>query len=69
MQARDLRVPVQAQLVARRPADADARGVVGEVQDPLGAVTVAEHEEGPAPALGLDPIAQLGGRGAMGLEW
>ena len=45
------------------------RSSVGEVEQALGAVAVAEDEERTAAALGLDALAQLGGGGGMGLEW
>ena len=41
----------------------------GEVEQALGAVAVAEDEERAAAALGLDALAQLGGRGGVGLKW
>ena len=68
VQARDLRVPRQAHLVGGPAAHADAVAVGVEVDDPLLAVPVAEDEERPAAALGLDPLAQLGGRRAVGLQ-
>ena len=33
-----------------------------------GALPLAQDEERPAGALGLDALAQLGGRGGMGLQ-
>jgi hypothetical protein len=60
VQARDLRVPGQAELVAAAAPDAHALQR-GEVEQALGAVAVAEDEERAAAALGLDALAQLGG--------
>ena len=58
----------QAELVPAPATDAHALLLV-EVQQALRAVAVAEDEEGPAAALGLDALAQLGGRGGVGLKW
>jgi hypothetical protein len=42
--------------------------VTVEVDDPLLVVVAAVDQERPAAALGLDPLAQLRGRRAVGLE-
>ena len=69
VQARDLGVPLQRDVVAGAAPDRDALARRVEHEQPLGAVAVAQDEERRALALGLDALAQLGGRGRVGGEW
>jgi hypothetical protein len=68
VQARDLGVPLQRDVVGRASADRHAFRAVLEHEQPLAAGAVAQDEKRRARALGLDALAQLGRRGGMGGE-
>jgi hypothetical protein len=68
VQARDLRVPRQAELVGEPAPDAQALAAAVELEDALLALVVAEDEERAPAALGLDALAQLLRGGAVGLD-
>jgi len=57
------------ELATRFPQDAAVWLRLGQIEQALAAVAVAEDEEGPAAALGFDALAQLGRGGGVGLQW
>jgi hypothetical protein len=67
--ARDLGVPVEHDLVARPPADRDPLAARLQVDDRLFVVDVAVDEERGPPPLGGDAVAQLLKGGDVGVEW
>ncbi len=68
MEARDLGVPRQRDVVAGAAADGDALARRVEHEQALRAVAGTQDEKRGPRALGLDAVAQLGGGGRVGGE-